>query len=59
MVIQNTGRGLEELRAKDIEIEKLKEEIKIKIQLQGMEKVTIYKPKYIPLLTTIQYLNVL
>ena len=31
-------RGLEELRQKDLEIEKLKEEIsKLKIQLQGME----------------------
>ena len=31
-------RGLEELRQKDIEIEKLKEEISnLKMQLQGME----------------------
>ena len=31
-------RGLEELRQKDLEIKKLKEEIsKLKIQLQGME----------------------
>ena len=31
-------RGLEELRQKDVEIEKLKEEIsKLKMQLQGME----------------------
>ena len=31
-------RGLEEVRAKDIEIERLREEIsKLKMQLQGME----------------------